>query len=397
MFDTDIIKVIVRIILVAALAYFAYLLYNEALAQSVSHKGYGSGSYYGYQPSPAYERRRPSGRSQAAATRHYPRQYYAQQPVRRTYVQPQQAVAQPQYNTSLSAQAQPTQTAPQYHPQAYRNVASQEQHRARTTRKPQQTGISSGGSHALGRYENKQADLADGKDFHVTVGAGVATIPQYPGADDSEEFLFPYFDISYKDRLFINFWNGIGGYAYRDPNWDLGISIKGSMGRSNEDIAYLNGSGEIDPAVMLGGFADYKWILGGGAAIHAGLGFYHDISGAHEGYTTTAKLGYHTPIGERFFLRSQVSTTYASEDYMQTYFGISRFQSGRSGLAYYEADAGMRDVSFSLMGSYQWTQHWSIFGVGEYEAFIGDVEDSPIVQRGEDGQFFAAGGVAYTF
>jgi MipA family protein len=93
----------------------------------------------------------------------------------------------------------------------------------------------------------------------------------------------------------------------------------------------------------------------------------------------------------------ELETTYADENYMNTYFGSSRFDSTRSGLPYYQAGASLRDVTFSTNIGLFFNPSWGVFMRLSTSQLLGDAENSPIVDAGSRNQHFAGLGVFYRF
>jgi outer membrane protein len=83
---------------------------------------------------------------------------------------------------------------------------------------------------------------------------------------------------------------------------------------------------------------------------------------------------------------------------MDTYFGIDRADSNRSGLKKYNADSGIKDVGFVVPVTFSPFEHWSFMGAMGYKRLVGDAEDSPVVDKeGEANQFLAGAFVIYKF
>ncbi len=92
------------------------------------------------------------------------------------------------------------------------------------------------------------------------------------------------------------------------------------------------------------------------------------------------------------------SSTWASDDYMQTYFGVNATQSAQSGLPTFSADSGFKDVGGTLMLDWRgdgW-QNWSLRALFAYYRLLGDAdESSPIVDVGSENQLF--GGLMFVY
>jgi MipA family protein len=95
------------------------------------------------------------------------------------------------------------------------------------------------------------------------------------------------------------------------------------------------------------------------------------------------------PLTEEVRSSLEASATWASSDYMETFFGISPRQPARSGLDEFEADAGFKDVAVTLGLDYMVTESIGFSGRAQYKRLFGDAAGSPIVDdEGTAEQFF---------
>jgi outer membrane scaffolding protein for murein synthesis (MipA/OmpV family) len=80
---------------------------------------------------------------------------------------------------------------------------------------------------------------------------------------------------------------------------------------------------------------------------------------------------------------------------MESYFGITSAQSVRSGLAEYDAQAGIKRVDVKASVTYMMTENWLVTGAAGAGFLMGDAKDSPIVRN--DVQPFGMIGLTYRF
>ena len=102
-------------------------------------------------------------------------------------------------------------------------------------------------------------------------------------------------------------------------------------------------------------------------------------------------------VTERVKVVARVGTTFASDDYMQTYFGVTPTQaaSSRAGLPVYDPDAGIKDVYVELGSEIALGERWLLKPGGRYGRLVGDAGDSPIVEN--ENQFSGVLGMGYKF
>jgi outer membrane protein len=117
-----------------------------------------------------------------------------------------------------------------------------------------------------------------------------------------------------------------------------------------------------------------------------------DIDSGHEGALVELSGGTTLPF-ENPIVFVSLGTTWASDDYMESFFGIDSGQSAASGLKEYNADAGIKDVNIGLAAGYSITPRWRVGGKLGYKRLVGDAADSPIVD--DEDQFFAGITLSY--
>jgi outer membrane scaffolding protein for murein synthesis (MipA/OmpV family) len=90
--------------------------------------------------------------------------------------------------------------------------------------------------------------------------------------------------------------------------------------------------------------------------------------------------------------------TWASDDYMETYFGVDGKDAARSGFPKYKASSGIKDTGLNLIGHYKFNQTWGMAGAVNYTRLLNDAEDSPLVKKaGDENQLKAVVAVTYSF
>ena len=241
-------------------------------------------------------------------------------------------------------------------------------------------------------------DPGQGISFTLVAGAGVA--PDYEGSDDYEA---------------VPFWNLRAGNLYHPEtyvqvlgprllsnllphdHWRLGVA--GQLIKERDDVEddRVDELKSVDASVMLGLIAGYDFL----AALQNDLVL--EVEGRRDlandnGFLGTIRGRYGSRFAERWRFDALVQMTWASEDYMSSYFGIDAGDAARSGLDQYNADEGFKDVGFGASLTYRFFENWSATGTGTYTRLLGDAEDSPVVDdRGDENQIFAGFLINYRF
>ena len=213
---------------------------------------------------------------------------------------------------------------------------------------------------------------------NVSIGGGVGFAPDYEGSEDYEAVPVPFADVKFDNGMFVKLL-GLNLRANLIPSdmWRLGPVYNYRAERDDVDNSF-------------GGFVIDNWFVS--------LEYMADMGDAYDGWYSKLKGGYNWVINNSWALSIGASTTYANDDYMQTYFGVSRKDAARSGLDRYNADSGIKDVGIDLGLNWIINQNWSTKGIASYTRLVGDADDdSPVVDEGDEGQFFGAVLVVYTF
>src|SRR5688572_33381975 len=104
-------------------------------------------------------------------------------------------------------------------------------------------------------------------ELRISVGAGIAYVPKYPGADSYRLRGIPVFGAGY-GRFFAGGDEGAGGAGgavgvnlLRDSSWRLGLALALGFGdaRRESDHPSLAGLGDIARASRLVVFGGYTW------------------------------------------------------------------------------------------------------------------------------------------
>jgi len=231
----------------------------------------------------------------------------------------------------------------------------------------------------------------------VSVGGGVGFAPDYEGSSDYEIVPVPFANVKWSNGMYFSL-EGLKAKANLLPSsWVPGLTL-GPMynyraERDNVDNSRVDNMKEVSDANELGAFVgfDYNnWYFSFEALA--------DTGDAYDGWHATLAGGYNWAISNVWSLKVGAFTTYANEDYMETYFGVDGSNVGTSGFSFYDPDSGMKDVGLDLGLGYKITNNWGTQAVGKYTLLIGDADDSsPVVNEGSESQFFGALLVVYSF
>lgn len=243
-------------------------------------------------------------------------------------------------------------------------------------------------------------DTGPGAGVNFTLGAGAGTAPDYEGSDEYE--IVPLWNLRignlYHPKTFVQ----VIGPRLRSnflpsDHWRLGLSgqfIKERDDVENEQVDELE---KVDPSFMLGAIAGYDFLADPQQDLVLEVEARQDVANDN-GFLATVRGVYGSRLTERWRLDASVGSTWASEDYMSSYFGIDAGDAARSGLDQFSADEGFKDVSVGGALTYRLFERLSVSALANYTRLIDDAEDSPVVDdAGDENQFFGGALVNYTF
>ncbi|WP_237154824.1 MipA/OmpV family protein [Oryzibacter oryziterrae] len=224
-------------------------------------------------------------------------------------------------------------------------------------------------------------------DWNVVVGAAALMLPEYEGSDKFKVMPFPLVSASFGERVFLDP-TGLRLDLYQDGGLRVGLKGGYDIGRQEGDSDYLKGLGDIDAGGILGGVVSYE---SGPFKVYAEV---DKTIGGSDGLTGTLGAAASHRY-EQFIFSADVSATMADDKYMAAYYGVNAIQSGRSGLAEYDAKGGLKRTDLKVSVTYMVNENWSVTGAAGAGLLMGDAKDSPIVK--DDIQPFAMLGLAYRF
>ena len=237
---------------------------------------------------------------------------------------------------------------------------------------------------------------------NLTVGAGVGVTPSYEGADEYRAF--PFMPLRYESKWVKVQTIGLGLEFDISPTkvFAAGPMFRFRFARDNDvSDSRVRALPEVGESLELGGFLRSGVPLqmvgfDDPAIIFAQTSVRQDVLDGHGGLLVDGSIGVTRPFGERWNAVALGTATYASEKYMSSYFDVTAAGSAASGLAIFDADAGIKDVGLTGILTYKLNEKWSLVGFGNFSRLVGDAASSPVVsQAGSENQFSAGFAINY--
>lgn len=237
-------------------------------------------------------------------------------------------------------------------------------------------------------------------DSNNFVVVGAASLPEFEGADEQQ--IVPF---------------GV----LRLNAWGAGIEIDGLQGRVNvlgdgsilragpafsftpprdSDDPAIEALRDVNFAVEVGAYVGFETPFGGleEGTLSGMVQVRHDVLDEHNGLLITPELEYFFAVNRMFRVGAGINATWASEDYMDAYFGVTADDALASGLTEFDAGSGFKDAGAEVYSIFSFSERWGLFSRVAYNRLLGDAADSSIVQEaGDRDQLFYGGGLFYRF
>lgn len=239
----------------------------------------------------------------------------------------------------------------------------------------------------------------------LTLGGAVIVKPKYEGSDEHDVFGIPIIIPrlsapddnpsmfqSFRQRVKFRGLDDIRVRALGGERLQMGVVTGYITERDESDGELLRGLGDIEGGLVLGAYTGFS--LG---AFEFDAAILDKVTGDDSGYELRFGAETERQVTRRTKIVARIGTTFASDDYMQTYFGVTPAQASRSraGLPVFSPDAGIKDVYFELGGEMALGERWLLKAGGRYGRLLGDAADSPVVETAD--QLSGVLGMGYRF
>lgn len=226
--------------------------------------------------------------------------------------------------------------------------------------------------------------------WRVSLGAGLAEVPKYPGGSKERARLVPLVALDYGGRLFIGPL-GIGVVAVRCHGFRAGPVLGFERGRSESDDPRLTGLGDISSSATAGLFAGYAR-----GPLEVSATARQAISHATNGLSGLLQLNVrHAFAATRTLIAAGPDLEFGDSDFQRTWFGVSSAQSMTSGLRAYTPSAGVNRIGVHAGLTYRASTHILVRAFARISDLTGDAAQSPVVERRT--QVVVGAGIAYHF
>ena len=220
---------------------------------------------------------------------------------------------------------------------------------------------------------------------YTLVGVAVRSRPAYDGSDSQVTDLIPVLRY-YGKPWFARTTQGVleGGARWAlTPGLDAGAQLAYEEGRKTSESSLLQSLNlqDVDPGVSIG--AHLEWDSKLGQVPVSLLGRVRQNIDPDRGAQADLRLNAGVYGSGRAILAAYAQATWADSKSIESFYAINN------------ADSGLLHTSIGLLGSYDFSRHWSAVAGAQYRWLHGDAASSPIVER--NSSYYANAGLAYRF
>lgn len=248
----------------------------------------------------------------------------------------------------------------------------------------------------LGCFGLSGLSLADNT---FSLGLGVAASEQ-PYGQGWRALPAPSFSVEYEGYRLATRGPGLAADLVPSRALSLGPLVRYSGGRESDELpakyqqqADIPASAEVGISIGSG----IPWRVVGvplPGVLTASADLVTTLPGGHETVVLAPSVGWVGPVTEKLTLIGSLGSQWGSEAHMTTFFGVEATPD--TGVDAYQPDAGLKNLSLSLIASYQHTERWSTIWLTSINQYQGGAADSPLVRdTGASNRVFLVWGVSY--
>jgi outer membrane protein len=216
-------------------------------------------------------------------------------------------------------------------------------------------------------------------------GLGVITNPKFVGSDAYNIRPIPYLDFRYMDqkgtKYFANVPQGLGGFFYRQRDAktsgfiNIGAAIAPGFNVRDDSISGLDEIGISAEARVL--------LEAGGRGWAAAAVIAQDIGSGHEGAYVDLSINRRGRLGKGSgFYAFGPELRIGDSTYKKSFFSISPEESTASGIAQYDADAGVERLGLQgLISLPMGKSQWRFTSLLRVSTLMDEAADSPITEN----------------
>jgi outer membrane protein len=234
------------------------------------------------------------------------------------------------------------------------------------------------------------------------VALGVGMLPDYEGSDDYTAGVAPaaFYKFKGSERWAMLLGPELSVNVIDHSTWQFGPLINYRFGRDGIDDKVVKHMKDIDDTLEAGAFLRWRHVDSSNQRNREGARIFAqaDVGDTYDGWIAGASATIFRQVSQAVDLMGGVGFTYASDDYNNTYFGVNAKNVGTSGLPFFDADGGAKDVRLTFGAIVHFGLDWHLGAGVQYRSLLGDAADSPVVdKRGDSNQWIGGLALAYAW
>jgi outer membrane protein len=215
--------------------------------------------------------------------------------------------------------------------------------------------------------------------WDINLAAGAAMQPTFHGSDRYRVTPVPLVIIRWRDTVSLGV-EGLSFYWHHN-NFRIGGGVNYEGGRLDHEASgilssgdnRLRGLGDVDTSVGLRGFVSCK--LG---PVYLDTSAIKYLGSQNKGVLVNFSASAPLAATKRLIIRPHIGATWADDNYMQTFFGVSPIQASRSIFPPFNASSGLEDVNGGLTVVYLLNKHWFWGADATATQYLDHAAQSPI-------------------
>lgn len=216
-------------------------------------------------------------------------------------------------------------------------------------------------------------------EWDVNLAAGAAMMPTFTGSDRYRAVPIPLIIVRWRDMVSLGqdglnlYWHGDDLRIGAGVTYDGGRSDHETNGILSSGDNRLMGLGNVAGSLGVRAFADYKVgpvFLDSSAVKFIGP----DNKGVQVNFGASAPWS----VTRQFIVRPHIGVTWADDNYMRVFFGVTPPQASRSIFRAYNAGSGVEDFNAGMTVVYLITPHWVVGGDASVKQYLSTAAKSPI-------------------
>ena len=213
-----------------------------------------------------------------------------------------------------------------------------------------------------------------GNKWSVTAGGSSIISTKNVGFGGTRFMAIPFFNITYKKRVIISSFRGIGVFLLNKKSWKSTLAVNYNFRSIGAIKNNTPGFAKVKTYLTANASLQWRWRMFGARTL------WQQPITSNYGGTWNSNVSLGAPLGRYFILTNGPTITYATKRYMQIYYGVSTSESEASGLPPHHVTSGI--MSLGDATNLMWFHgKWFAQGLASLNWLQGSASTSPLIQK----------------